>query len=157
MVENIILVDIRSAQNVGSIFRTADAVGIKHIYLVGITPSPIDRFGRARKDINKASLGAEKSVDWSHHKTFDEVVSSEEMSVVAVEQTEDSTNIRDLKKDIDFDTLVFGNEVDGLPQDILNLCKFSIEIPMMGEKESLNVSVAFGVVLYHMVNLESKD
>ena len=151
MVESIVLVDIRSAQNVGAIFRTADAVGVKHIYLVGITPSPIDRFGRARSDINKASLGAEMSVGWSHYKTFDEVFKNKNLKLVSVEQDPASILLKDVERGGDFDTLVFGNEVDGLPKEIINKCLFSIEIPMKGKKESLNVSVAVGVALYNFL------
>ena len=146
----VILHNIRSVQNVGSIFRTADGAGVSKIILTGYTPTPIDRFGRARSDFTKASLGAEQSIPWSHNESIVEVINvckQEGYEIVAVEQD---------NKAIDYRTYVqtrktafiFGNEVEGVPQDVLECCEKILEIPMAGEKESLNVSVAAGVVLY---------
>ncbi len=118
----VILDNIRSVHNVGSIFRTADALGVEKIFLCGTTPTPIDRFGRDRKDLTKVALGAEKTIAWEY-----------------CEKTEDA--IKKLKA-------VMGEEVKGIQPEILNLCDLIAEIPMQGVKESLNVSVAFGIAGY---------
>ena len=146
----VVLVDIRSVHNVGSVFRTADSVGLDHIYLTGYTPTPNDRFGRERKDIAKTALGAQDSVSWSQDNEplkLIQKLQSEGVKCVAVEQDPRSISYKELKvkKPIAF---IFGNEVDGLHKDILDIVDEIIEIPQRGEKESLNISVAVGVVLY---------
>jgi tRNA G18 (ribose-2'-O)-methylase SpoU len=149
----LLLHNIRSTHNVGSILRTADAVGVKHVYISGYTPAPIDRFGRSRSDISKVSLGAENSVKWS---VVDNVIikikelKSNKFCVVGLEQNEKSINYKK------FNTkgkilLIVGNEVGGIEKEILNLCNEIIEIPMYGSKESLNVSVATGIALYSII------
>jgi 23S rRNA (guanosine2251-2'-O)-methyltransferase len=148
----LILHNIRSAYNVGAIFRTADAAGVSRIYLAGYTPAPVDRFGRKRADIHKAALGAEDTVAWE---AAEDTVSlcahlrNEGVLLVAVEQAPRALDHRTLKRDRPT-ALVFGNEVDGLSEDMVNICDLVVEIPMHGTKESLNVSVAVGVVLYGM-------
>lgn len=150
---SLILHNIRSAHNVGAIFRTADAVGVSKIYLTGYTPSPVDHFGRARKDIAKASLGAEKTVSWEQVSRIGVLLTAlkkEGMLCIAVEQD---------KKSVDYKTVrpssrtafIFGNEVSGLPRTVLNMADVIAEIPMRGEKESLNVSVAAGVALFRIL------
>lgn len=147
---SLILPDIRSVVNVGSIFRTADAAGVSHIYLTGYTPGPLDRFDRPRKDFHKSALGAEDTVSWSR---VDDVVAliaklqSDGVLVVAVEQDARSIDYKSIPADQPI-ALLFGNEVDGVGQGLLDACDVIAEIPMRGQKESLNVAVSVGVVLY---------
>ncbi len=146
----LVLHNIRSCHNVGSIFRTADAVGVSKIFICGETPSPIDRFGRARKDIAKVSLGAEKSVEWEYVKDIHELLTNlkkEKYSIFALEQDERSVDYRKVKVG-KLSLLILGNEVNGISKDILDKCDEIIEIPMRGEKESLNVAVSAGVALF---------
>ena len=148
-----ILHDIRSLHNVGSIFRTADAAGIEKIYVCGITPSPLDRFGKFISQFEKVSLGAERSVQWEKRDETWRVIEKlkkEGYSIFAVEQAKNSVPYYELwtmhyaPKIV----LVMGNEVKGLPKSILQRADKIIEIPMLGKKESLNVSVAFGIVAF---------
>jgi len=150
----LVLHDIRSAQNVGSLFRTADAVGISKIYLSSITPGPIDRFGRARLDIAKTALGAEKSIPSEHYDDIAVLIQKykdDGYMVIAIEQSDKSV---DYKKITPTEKMVFilGNEVSGIPNDIRDQVDSVVEIPMKGEKESLNVSVAGGIVLFRMLD-----
>ncbi|MEK7228064.1 MAG: TrmH family RNA methyltransferase [Patescibacteria group bacterium] len=150
----LILHDIRSAQNVGSLFRTADAVGISKIYLSSITPSPVDRFGRARSDIIKTSLGAEKSISWEQYQdiqTLIEKYKKENFEIIAIEQAENSVDYKTIKPKENI-LFILGNEVEGLKKDILEAVDIIAEIPMAGDKESLNVSVAGGVALFRILN-----
>lgn len=148
-----ILHNIRSTHNVGSIFRTADGMGLENIYLTGITPSPLDRFGELRKDFTKVSLGAEKYISWEKVKSVNALIKrlkGRGYKVIAVEQHRKSVLYYKAKvKKQDKIALVFGNEVKGIPPSILKMADKIIEIPMLGKKESLNVAVAFGVVAYH--------
>lgn len=151
----LVLHNIRSVHNVGAIFRTADACGISKIFLTGYTPLPVDRFGRDRKDVQKAALGAEKNVDWEQFFEVNELLEKlkkENVSIVSVEQSKNSIDYKDfkIKKDTAF---VLGNEVDGVSEEILNQSDEIIEIPMVGKKESLNVSVSAGVVLFRVLNI----
>ena len=147
----VILDNIRSAHNVGSIFRTADAFGITEIYLCGTSPTPIDKFNRPRKDIAKVSLGAEKTVTWRYFVSSLRAVNvlrKKGIKILSIEQSEGSADISDIKMYQNADiALVFGNEVGGVSSKILRVSDKIFEIPMRGKKESLNVSVAFGVVL----------
>ncbi|OGY90670.1 MAG: hypothetical protein A3B30_02830 [Candidatus Komeilibacteria bacterium RIFCSPLOWO2_01_FULL_52_15] len=140
--------NIRSTHNVGSIFRTADGAGLDRIYLCGITPRP------PRKDIDKVSLGAEKYVPFTYRKSTAAVIRelrSKGFAIVALEN-----NIRRARP---YDAAVYefpvafvlGGEVSGLSKEILSLCDRIIFIPMYGKKESLNVSVAFGIAAYYIV------
>lgn len=151
----LVLLDIRSVQNTASLFRTADCAGIKKIYLVGTTPTPLDRFNRARSDFSKVSLGAEKSVTWEHVPNGEELITalkSKGYKVVALEQDEKSIDYKECK--IEGKTsLLLGTEVSGVPRNILEKCDAVIEIPMMGEKESLNVSVAGAIALFRILNI----
>lgn len=150
---HLVLHNIRSTHNVGAIFRTADATGVKKIYISGITPAPIDRFGRARPDISKASLGAEKTVLWESITDIKGLIKNlkkEKFQIIAVEQDKKSIDYKDLKKSEKV-LLIVGNEVDGVDKEVLELCDDIVEIPMLGKKESLNVSVATGVVLYSLI------
>ena|SRR3989344_1671409 len=150
----LILHNIRSAENVGSIFRTADAVGVNKIYLTGYTPRPLDRFGRPVGKITKTALGAEKSLAWQYEKNISSLIKKLQkkgVKIVAVEQDKKSLDYRKFKLKSDT-ALIFGNEVNGIDQKTLNLCDQIIEIPMCGKKESLNVSVAVGVVLFRILD-----
>ncbi len=149
----VVLHNIRSVYNVGSVFRTADAVGVSKIYLTGYTPTPLDRFGRERKDVAKSALGAQKSVEWEYVKSVNNVfkkIKKEEFEIVAVEQSEHSIDYKKFKPKQKI-AFLFGNEVRGVSKSLLRKCDKIIEIPMRGEKESLNVSVSAGVVLFDVL------
>jgi 23S rRNA (guanosine2251-2'-O)-methyltransferase len=151
----LILHDIRSVHNVGSMFRTADAAGIKKIFLTGYTPTPVDRFGRPRKDLAKVALGAEQNISWEYEKnpiTLIKKLKRENMHIVALEQSESSIDYKNLKLKKDF-VLICGNEVGGVSKKILNECDSVVEIPMMGKKESLNVSVSLGISLFRLLDI----
>jgi len=159
----VILHNIRSLHNVGSIFRTADAAGVEKIYLCGITPSPVDVFGKPRRQLTKISLGAEKYVKWdassrSARATLKllESLKKQGYKIFAIEQNKKSILCYKLKtKNLKHKTkiaLVLGNEIKGLPASILKRADKILEIPMRGKKESLNVAVAFGVVIFHLIN-----
>ena len=148
----VVLHDIRSTHNVGSLFRTADGAGVSHVYLSGYTPAPIDRFGRIVKDIAKTALGAELSVKWSTHKTFSRLakkLSQDGYMLVALENGVPAEDYRKVKYPQKV-ALIVGNEVTGLPKLQLKYAKLVVEIPMYGVKESLNVGVAFGVALFRI-------
>ena len=148
----LILDYIRSTHNVGSIFRTAECAGVSKIYLVGVTPDPIDRFGRVRKDIANVALGTETTVPWEHVEDLGRLIKKikkEGFEIVALEQDEKSVDYKKFKTKLPL-ALVLGEEVSGIKKEILKLCDNIIEIPMAGEKESLNVSVAAGVALFRL-------
>lgn len=151
----LILHNIRSVYNVGAIFRTCDASGISKIYLTGYTPMPIDRFKRWRKDFAKAALGAEKTITWKYIETVEEVIKKmkkEEYTVIGFEQSVDAIDYKKvlIKGDTAF---LVGNEVTGISPKILKKCDVIAEIPMKGKKESLNVSVAFGIAIFRILNI----
>ena len=140
----LILPDIRSSHNVGAMFRTADACGIDQIFLVGYTPVP------PRPDIAKVALGAETWMKWKQYKNLKTLVKNLQkkgVKVVALEKTEKSVDISSSKFDFPL-ALIVGNEVDGVPREILDLCDHIIHIPMLGKKGSLNVSIAAGIAMY---------
>ena len=151
----LILHNIRSAHNVGAIFRTADAAGVSKIYLTGYTPAPVDRFGRTRKDIAKTALGAEISVKWEYTKLVTSLINKLrkcETEIIAVEQSENAIDYKKLK--IKFTTVfIFGNEVRGLSKSIIDKSDIVAQIPMLGKKESLNVSVTAGIFLFRVLNV----
>ncbi len=154
----VILHNIRSLHNVGSIFRTADAAGVEKIYLCGITPAPIDIFGKPRPQLTKVSLGAEKYVKWERVKSTTKLIdklrhSQGGFKIFCVEQSKKSIPYYSLKpktKNLKPICLVLGNEIKGLPASILKRADKILEIPMKGTKESLNVAVAFGIVVFHL-------
>ncbi len=154
----VILDNVRSAHNVGSIFRTSDAAGVKKIYLVGITPAPVDRFGRVQPEIKKTSLGATESVAWEKVGEGTDVATDEAYSLVnnlkdegyeavVVEQVPNSISLADYKL-ADKTVYIFGAEVEGVQPELIAAADQALEIPMLGEKESLNVSVTAGIVLF---------
>lgn len=155
----VILNNIRSNENVGSVFRTGDASGVDKILLCGYTPSPLDRFNRPNTGLIKASLGAEKTIPWHKFENLQSAISYlkiEGYKVVAIEQSNKSIDYKKIKEHLKLDensklALVFGNEVDGLSGEDISFCDAVAEIKMRGGKESLNVSVCAGVVLFSLV------
>lgn len=146
----ILLHNIRSAHNVGSIFRTADAAGASRMYLSGYTPLPVDKFKREQKDIAKTALGAEHALPWEAVKTPNALIrrlKKEGWSIVGVEQDARSIDYRahTYSKPT---LLIFGNEVRGISPQLRTACDTLVEIPMRGTKESLNVSVTAGIILF---------
>ena len=154
MTKNIlILYNIRSVENVGAIFRTADAVGVNKIYLIGYTPAPLDRFGRKRKDLTKSALGAEEFVKWQAQKNILPLLvklKSEKFQIIGIEQDKNSVNYKKVKLK-NKNVFILGAEVAGIPHGILEKCDVIAEIPMQGKKKSLNVSVSAGVVLFGLL------
>lgn len=146
----VVLDNIRSGNNVGSIFRTSDALRIERIILCGITATP------PNKEIHKTAIGAEKSIDWEYYKHTEEAVQKlkgEGYRVAGVEQVENSTLLPDFNTTKDERlALVFGNEVKGVQQQIIDMCDENIEIPQYGTKHSFNISVSAGIVLWDICN-----
>lgn len=153
----LILDNIRSAHNVGSLFRTADGAGVAKLYCIGTTPAPIDRFGRKRADIAKVSLGAEEYIAWEHIADDDVTnllkrLKKEGYTIVALEQSGRSIGYKEVfarlkSKPI---ALIVGNEVGGVSKGFIDMSDVVAEIPMVGNKESLNVSVAAGIALFQI-------
>jgi tRNA G18 (ribose-2'-O)-methylase SpoU len=151
----VVLDNIRSVHNVGSIFRTSDALGVNKIFLCGCTPTPKDRFGRERKDLAKVALGAEKSIEWEYFETTEESVKKlkkEKFQIIALEQSENSIDYKKVKTK-NKTAIILGEEVHGLNKKVLDLADVVMEIPMRGIKESLNVSVSFGVAAFRIFNV----
>ena len=149
--KQVILHDIRSHYNVGAIFRTADGAGVSKIYLAGYTPTPEDRFGREVAEISKTALGAEKFVAWEKVGDILSVVQRlkiEGVTVVAVEQSDNSVMLNDflVPEKVAY---IFGSETEGISSEVLAEVDVVLELPMLGQKESLNVSVTAGIVLFH--------
>ncbi len=150
----LILSNIRSAENVGSMLRSADAFGVDCVCLVGYTPSPIDRYGRPMGKLIKASLGAEKSVRWEKHKDMAGCIAElreqdKSIHLIALEQDERSVPLKKVRPPASW-ALIVGNEVEGVEATALNMADKIVEIPMQGSKESLNVAVAAGIALNHL-------
>lgn len=151
----LILDNIRSVHNAGSIFRTAETVGIGRVYCCGTTPAPLDRFKRKRKDFSKVSLGAEEMLAWEQVENVASLVKQlkkEGFKVIAVEQSPCSVDYKNVALP-DKAVVVLGNEVDGISKEVLDVADIVAEIPMKGKKESLNVSVAAGVVLFRILGV----
>ncbi len=148
----LVLHNIRSAHNVGSMFRTADGAGVGRIVLCGYTPGPLDPKGRERPDFAKVSLGAQNFVPYSREADLKDAIAklkAEGYRVLAIELADNATNIYDYKRqEGEKIAIVLGNEVDGIAPEDLKLCDEIIQIPMRGQKYSLNVSVACGVALF---------
>lgn len=149
--KRVMLCDIRSNYNVGAILRTCDGAGVEKVYLAGYTPTPIDRFGRLVSEIHKTALGAESTVRWEA--VVDPVATLAEAksagaTIVVVEQAAGSVSLRDFVPP-ERVVYVFGSETEGVPPAVVACADVVLELPMLGEKESLNVSVTAGIVLYH--------
>ncbi len=148
----LILPNIRSCHNVGAMFRTADACGVTKLFLVGYTSCP------PKPQIDKVSLGAEQWMPWEHRANLKVLIrglKKKGVEIIGLEKNDDSINIKEIgdkrykinKKDV---ALIVGNEVEGISEDILELCDLVVHIPMYGRKESLNVSVAAGIAMYEI-------
>ena len=146
----LILDNIRSLNNVGSIFRTADAFLLEGIYLCGITATPPHR------EIQKTALGATESVNWKHFEKIEDAVAelkSNNYKIISVEQVENPIYLNDFtpNKNCKY-AIVLGNEVEGVSQDIINQSDYCIEVPQLGTKHSLNVSVCAGILIWDLYN-----
>ncbi len=146
----IILDNVRSAQNIGSIFRTADAFNVQKIILTGISAVP------PNKEILKTALGATESVAWEYQANPVNYIKDLQFAgkkVYAIEQTQRSIPLQEFAyTEAQELTIIFGNEVDGVSQELIDLCDGSIEIPQFGTKHSLNVAVTAGIVIWHLIN-----
>ena len=144
----IVLDNVRSALNVGSVFRTADAFRVSKIYLCGITPTPPNR------DILKSALGATETIQWKYAATTLEVINllkKENYYLAAIEQTKTSVQLQEFNLSNEKKlALIFGHEVDGVNQQVINECDASIEIPQQGTKHSLNIAVCAGIVIWEV-------
>lgn len=148
---SILLHDIRSVQNVASVFRMAECLGVNKIYLSGVTPGPLDRFNREREDFNKISLGTEKRVDWERVEAVELINTFKNTggTVIALEQNENSVDYKNVeilenKKYL----IVPGREVEGLEENILKLSDVVAEIPQYGDKESLNIFSSLSIACF---------
>ncbi len=145
----VILDNIRSLNNIGSVFRTSDAFLIEKIYLCGITAKP------PHKEIHKTALGATETVNWEYVAdtlTLIKKLQNDKVIVASIEQAENSTMLQDFKIESNKKyAVVFGNEVKGVQQDVVSASNYCIEIPQFGTKHSLNISVSVGVVLWDLV------
>jgi len=146
----VVLDHVRSCNNVGSVFRTSDAMLVRKICLCGITATPPD------KEIHKTALGAEDTVEWEYFKTTEEAVEmlrNEDYTIIAIEQVEGSISLDEYLPAADEKlALIFGNEVKGVQQDVVNMCDKTIEIPQFGTKHSFNIAVSAGIVLWDLFN-----
>lgn len=149
----LVIHNVRSAHNVGAMFRTADGAGISKVFCAGYTPAPFDRFGRPQGEIAKTALGAEQALSWESRKSTPTILRTlkrEGYQIIAIEQDPRAlvyTKVRPKGKV----AFVVGNEVGGISKAILHLADVVAEIPMHGSKESLNVSVAAGIVLFRVL------
>lgn len=145
----VVLENIRSAYNVGSVFRTSDAFLVEAIYITGYSAKP------PHKEIKKTALGAEESVSWKHFANAVEAIEdlrANDYTILAVEQVADSKKLHELNWDgTTRIAIIFGNEVTGVEQSTIGLCDGSLEIPQLGMKHSLNIATAAGVVLWELV------
>jgi tRNA G18 (ribose-2'-O)-methylase SpoU len=154
----VLLHNIRSAHNVGAIFRTAEAAGVAHIYLTGYTPTPIDRFGRRRTDLAKTALQADTFLSWQYRKDPRKILAECARlgwSIVGVEQDGRAIPFKKFKPKQPT-LFIFGNEVRGMSRALRARCDYLLEIPMRGKKESLNVSVAAGIILFTCVSTKRR-
>ena len=150
----IVLDNVRSAMNVGSIFRNADAFIIEKIYLCGITATP------PNKELLKTALGAQDTLDWEYYTDTISLIKNLQHTdsyIVAVEQTENATRLNDFNIPRRKIVLIFGNEVFGVDQQVIDLCEECIEIPQFGTKHSLNIAVSAGIVMWELRNKRIKN
>jgi tRNA G18 (ribose-2'-O)-methylase SpoU len=153
----LILDNIRSAYNVGAIFRTADGAGVSKIYICGYTPIPPKENKiyktQADKMIEKTALGAERTIEWEKYEDLEKLLKklrSEKINIIALEKTAGSIEMERFEKHFPA-ALILGNEVEGVSKNILEQCDAVVSIPMRGKKESLNVSVAAGIAMYEFL------
>lgn len=152
-----VLDNLRSVYNVGSIFRTANAAGVEKIILCGTTPTPLDKKGARRSDFAKVALGAEDTVMWEYKEDTVEALKAlkqDRYYIVAFEQDNNAIDYKEITlKEKQKVAFVVGEEVAGIKVDRLSLCDVIAEIPMLGTKESLNVTIAFGIGVYRILGL----
>jgi tRNA G18 (ribose-2'-O)-methylase SpoU len=171
-----VLDNLRSVYNVGSIFRTCNACGIEKVYLCGTTPTPLDKKGLKRKDFAKVALGAEDTINWEYKEDVSitiQELKEEKYYIIAIEQDKKSVDYKEVnisgkeKAEITDSThgdspgsqselrvaFVIGSEVDGVTHDIVKISDVIAEIPMLGTKESLNVTIAFGIAVYRILGV----
>jgi 23S rRNA (guanosine2251-2'-O)-methyltransferase len=149
----VVLDNIRSAMNVGSIFRTCDAMAIQSLFLCGITATPPNR------EITKTAIGATDSVEWQHYKETQDAIlklKKEGYTVLAIEQTNESIELMEFNANNQKIAIVLGNEVNGVDKNILHLLDGALEINQYGTKHSLNVSVCGGIVIHHLSEMLRK-
>ncbi len=150
----LLLDNIRSVHNVGSIFRTAETLGISKIYCVGTTPTPVDRFKKKRTDFSKVALGAEDMVPWEYSEDGLEVAKAlkkEGFKIVSLEQAEESVDYKKVEA-TQKSLIILGAEVEGVSKELIKISDVVAEIPMKGKKESLNVSVSAGIFLFRLLD-----
>lgn len=148
----LILHNIRSTHNVGSLMRSADGAGVSQIIFSGYTPTPLDKYGRKRSDVTKTALGAE-NMAWQKIDSLDEYLNklrAENFLISAIEQSPKSVHYKKSKKSKK-QALILGNEVTGIEPEVLKIVDQVIEIPMLGDKESLNVSIAGAIVMFEIL------
>ena len=141
----VLLNDIRSLHNIGSVFRTCDAMAVEKLYLCGITATPPHR------EIRKTAIGASESVNWEYQKNAIEVIKKYKKlgyQIIAIEQTYNAISLENFNWNNEKTLLIFGNEVNGVDQDLINESDISIEIPQWGTKHSFNISVSAGIILW---------
>ena len=141
----VLLNDIRSLHNIGSVFRTCDAMAVEKLYLCGITATPPHR------EIRKTAIGASESVNWEYQKNAIEVIKKYQKlgyQIISIEQTDKAISLENFNWNKEKTLLIFGNEVNGVDQDLINESDISIEIPQWGTKHSFNISVSAGIVLW---------
>jgi tRNA G18 (ribose-2'-O)-methylase SpoU len=155
----VILNNVRSALNVGSIFRTSSGIGIDKIYLCGITPIPFETSSKyagqnkKRKDFVKTSLGAEDEIAWEYRENILELVEEmkkQNFEIIALEQNEESMDYKSIKIEKENVAIVVGSETDGIQKEVLEMSDKIVEIPMLGLKESLNVTIAYAILVYKL-------
>lgn len=153
----LVLENLRSVENTASIFRTAEGLGVNKIICVGTTPTPVDRFGRKRADFAKVSLGAEEFVEWEYCRAEDLESKIQDLrikgfNIIALEQGPKATKLKDFNAgNLEKFALIVGNETEGVSLEAMKASETIIEIPMLGKKESLNVSVSTGIALYALM------
>ncbi len=145
--------NIRSLHNVGSLFRTSEAAGIEKLYLVGISGTP------PRKEISKTAIGAEHNVPWEYYADIIPLLKyfkSQKIPIIVLEHTDSSKDFQNIKYSFPL-CFVVGNEVDGISEEVMDYADIAVEIPMFGMKQSLNVSVAYGIMLYELIRQLSEN
>lgn len=152
---HVLLDNIRSMHNVGSVLRSSDSFLVEKVYLCGITPKPPHR------EIRKTAIGAEESVDWEAHEdalALAKKLKADGYTILALEQTDASLDLPKFQTDLAKEkyVLILGHEVEGVQQELIDLCDYALEIPQFGTKHSLNVSVAAGIALYQLTLLGGK-
>jgi len=149
----VILDNVRSALNIGAIFRTSSGIGVDKIYICGISPTPFDKRGLKRKDFIKTALGSEDEIEWEYKENILELIQElkeKNFEIIGLEQNQKSVDYKNLKINNENIAVVVGSETDGIQEDVLNLCDQITEIPMLGLKESLNVTIAYAILAYRI-------